>query len=302
MCTDELLDCVIIGGGPSGLTAGIYLKRYHRTTIIIDDNNSRAALIPLSHNYPGFSNGISGELLLKNLRTQYQKFQGTILHDTVNNIKRANFGFEIHTEKKMFAAQNVILATGVKDIEPSLPNLQESIKHGFVHHCAICDAYEFTNKRIGVIGSGIKGVNEALFLKTYTPDISLITLNSDENLTKHQIRKLQAGNINLILEHLSRITFYSNKTSLLITLSGKSWHFDALYSALGCIVNSSLATQLGITLLSSYIKVNKYQETSLKGLYAVGDITPGLNQLCVATSQAAIAATHLHNKLKRVSR
>src|SRR6185312_9392278 len=132
-----MLDCLIIGGGPAGLTAAIYLARYRRQGLVVDAGESRAALIPESHNYPGFQ-GIAGPALLERLR-----------------------------------ARTVILATGLVDKKPDTEGLREGIAHGAIRFCPICDGYEATDKRIGVLGPFDTAGHKALFMRTYSRDVRL---------------------------------------------------------------------------------------------------------------------------------
>ena len=99
---EKILDCIIIGGGPGGLTAGIYLKRFRRDILIIDDQQSRAALIPMSHNYPGYPKGISGLDLLKQLKAQLGRYNGQIFIDTVQTIIKGDEYFQVKGMKENF--------------------------------------------------------------------------------------------------------------------------------------------------------------------------------------------------------
>lgn len=294
------LDCVIIGGGPGGLTAGIYLSRFRCNIKLIDDDNSRAALIPLSHNYPGFPQGISGSKLLSSLRQQYENYGNAIIHNTVNKISydKSKTNFLIKTLDSILIAKNVILATGVLDVEPVLPNLTLAIKNGLIRHCLICDAYEVINQKIGILGIGMKGIKEAIFLRNYSDDITLFNLDPNLKLTSTVKNKLKTNNIQVISQPISEVIVKDNQITSLKT-KDCNYYFDTLYSALGCKVRSELAIQLGANHLKShFLTVNQHQETNIPGLYAIGDVVNGLNQICVATSQAAIAATHIFNKIK----
>src|ERR1700712_753049 len=123
-------DCLIIGGGPAGLTAAIYLARYRRNIIVVDKGASRAALIPTSHNYPGFSEGISGRELLGNLRTQAESYHIKIVTSQVTSLERRGDGFVAALDKDRIQAQFVLLATGIVDERPELPGLTEAVADG----------------------------------------------------------------------------------------------------------------------------------------------------------------------------
>lgn len=294
--THERVDCIIIGAGPGGLTAGIYLARFRRRVIIIENGRSRASLIPTSHNFPGFPKGISGKKLLLRLRKQLSVYEVPIIFDTVNNIKKKGHDFIVESMKTTLHTQKIILATGVLDIEPTLPNLMDAVRNGLIRHCSICDAFEVIDQKIGVLGTGNKGIKEAQFLAHYSPDITLLTLG-DSSISEKKSDELANAGIKLIKDPLAKVCLVEGKIASLVTQNGAIYEFDTLYSALGAIVNSKLALQLGAKHINHYLLVNDHQETSIKGLFAIGDIVLGLNQICVATAHAAIAATQIHNSL-----
>ncbi len=294
---EKLLDCLIIGGGPGGLTAGIYLKRYRRTITIIDNGLSRAETIPRSHNYPGFPSGISGSKLLSQLKLQLHRYQGKVIRDTIQEIRKEKNIFKIKGVKRHYASRTIILATGARDIEPSLPNLRDTVRRGLIHHCPICDGYEAIDQHIGVIGIGNKGVQEALFLRTYSPHITLLSLGQEVNYSSQKRRLLAQAGITLITKGVKSVDCSAKKIHSITTQDGCTYVFDSIYSALGSIVNSDLAIKLGAKHQEQCLLVNQYQETNVKNLYAVGDVVKGLSQICVAMSGAAIAATRIHNKL-----
>lgn len=296
----NLLDCIIIGGGPAGMTAGIYLARYRRQVLILDSFNSRAEKIPISHNYPGFPNGISGKDLLNKLRQQFSYYKLPLMNDTVESLKQLNEQeFLVKTANNTLYTKNIILATGVKDIEPRLADINDGIQKGLIRHCPVCDAYEVINKKIAVIGNGKSGLGEAIFMRDYTPDVTLITLGKEDCWTTKDLKKVKETNVTIMSTPIKAIELSSHITK--ITFSDQRIiHFDCIYSALGSIKNNDLAIDLKLKLKNGSIIVNKDQQTSVKGVYAAGDIVSGLNQICVATSQAAIAANAIHTRCRKI--
>jgi thioredoxin reductase (NADPH) len=296
----NILDCAIIGAGPAGITAAIYLQRFRRRAAIFDDNHSRAKLIPTSHNYPAMPSGISGKELLQRLSKQLSLYGGEIIAEKVNTItKDDNNIFIVTTANKETLAYNVILATGVIDIEPPLPNVTNAIKRGLVRHCPICDGYEVIDQKIGVIGHGAAGIKEALFLRTYSKNITLLTLGEEMALTNDQTQQLREATIKVIYEPLTTIEVVNEKIQTLCFNNNQSQKFDTIYSALGAKIRTDLAINLGATHLDNQcLIVDKHQQTSVPGFYAAGDIVSGLNQICVATAHGAIAATAIHNFLR----
>jgi thioredoxin reductase (NADPH) len=172
-------DALIVGGGPAGLVSAIYLARFRRSVVVIDGRSSRASLIPRSHNCPGFPEGISGNALLGRLRDQASRHGATIIEDRVGAIELTPGGaFVAHCATQAVAARAVVLATGVVDIEPELPNLRDAIQQGLIRHCPICDGFEVIGQRIAVIGRGSKGAREALFVRNFTDSLSLFSLGA----------------------------------------------------------------------------------------------------------------------------
>jgi thioredoxin reductase (NADPH) len=299
MNTDKLLlDCLVIGAGPAGLTAAIYLARFRRRFAVVDAGSSRAALIPLSHNYPGFPEGITGHDLLARLRTQAGRYGAAVVPGIVERLERIPEGFMAATGNRAFRTRNVILATGVMDIEPALPNLKDVIRQGYVRHCPICDGYEVINRKIGVIGWGKGGLKEALFLRTYSADVTLLTLGKEMALNDGDRAALRTAKIRVIEEPVGAVEIEGGKIRALRMASGRTQGFDTLYSALGACVRSDLALALGAGHDGDgHVLADDHQRTSVPGLYAAGDIVSGLNQISVATGHAAIAATAIHNSL-----
>ncbi|MBI1891135.1 MAG: NAD(P)/FAD-dependent oxidoreductase [Burkholderiales bacterium] len=300
--TNEIFDCAIIGGGPAGLTAAIYLLRYRRRVCLIDAGGSRASLIPVSHNYPGFPDGVNGNELLHRLRAQACRYGADIIYAVVEGIERQQHGiFVLHYAGRTIASRTVLLATGALDVEPALPDVPNAIAQGFLRHCPICDGYEVIGQQVGVIGDDTHGVNEALFLQTYTDRISLLTLGVSR-LTAEDRHCLSAADVTLIEEAVVAVEMVGKIITGMRLADGRTLCFDSLYSALGSRVRSDLALQLGAACDDMQdLVVNKSMQTSIDGLYAAGDVVHGLSQICVATGHAAIAATSIHQRLRKFS-
>ncbi|WP_164932024.1 NAD(P)/FAD-dependent oxidoreductase [Janthinobacterium sp. 17J80-10] len=297
--TDSPLDCLIVGGGPAGLTAAIYLGRFLRSARVIDAGKSRASLIPTSHNYPGFPEGISGNELLTRLRLQACRYGATINQGIVEKLEHdAKDMFIAHYDGQTLAARTLLLATGSADIEPALPDFDNAIRRGFLRHCPICDGYEVQGQKVGIFGMGDNGVKEALFIRRYTDDLTLMTLGNGDKLNEQQCKLLYEANIKLIEDPISEVQVSGKQIIGLKVKDGQALLFDTLYSMLGCMVLSGIATQLGARCdESGNLIVSHNMETSVAGLFAAGDVVHGLSQICVAAAHAAIAATAIHHRL-----
>ncbi len=297
MNNQRLWDC-IIGGGPAGLTAALYLARYRRTVLVFDNQKSRALSIPNSHNYPGFPQGISGKALLERLSHQVLNYKVTLIHENVESLQNlSKNNFVVTAESGSFYARTVLLCTGVKDIEP-LRIVTDGIKKGLIRYCPVCDAFEVINKKIAVIGDSKKALMEAIFLSDYSSDITLLTLGRTIPWSKRDRKRLNGSAINVISESIMNIDLSSKKAGIIFSNEFKL-QFDCIYSALGCIHHNKLANDVHAKQKNGRIIVNKKQQTSIPGLYAAGDIVSGLNQICVATAEAAIATNAIHHLLKK---
>ena len=293
-----LLDCAVVGAGPAGLTAAIYLARFRRSFRVLDAGGSRAGWIPRSHNHPGFPGGIGGRALLGRMRRQAEAYGAEIRSGHVEGLRRLKGRFRLETANGRVDARKVILATGVIDNEPEIPGADEAVRLGLVRVCPICDGYEVIGKRVAVIGSGAHAAREARFLTTYSPHICLIHTGARADLTRGERRKLKTAGVGLIETPIESVVLDRRRISALCFGPGGPQTFDAVYSALGVTPRASLAVDAGARRDGTgRLIVGAHQETSVPGLYAAGDLVRGLNQISVAQGEGAIAATDVHNAL-----
>jgi thioredoxin reductase (NADPH) len=288
----------VVGAGPAGLAAAIYLARFRRTFCVVDAGGSRAAWIPRTHNHPGFPGGIGGKALLGRMRRQAEAYGADVRNGRVESLKAMNGGFRLSISDGPVSARKVILATGVIDNEPDIAGVEDAIRRGLVRVCPICDGYEVIGKAVGVIGRGAHGAREARFLTTYSDDVSLIHIGRRGDLSAPERRRLSVAGVRLIETAIDRVVLERRRIAALCFAGGEPRTFDALYSALGVTPRTSLAVEAGAELdQTGRLIVGEHQETSVSGLYAAGDVVRGLNQISVAQGEGAIAATDVHNTL-----
>ena len=292
---DELFDAIIIGAGPAGLSAATYLGRYRRRCLVLEDGNSRARWIPTSHNIPGFAAGIGGVDFLKSFTQQAKQYGAEFRSVHATSVVRGNNTFVITTaNRETFKAPYLLMATGTQDHLPDLPGAPEAVMRSLLRFCPICDGYEAIDKRIAVIANGPVGEREAEFLQTYSPEVTLLRLDTAKELA-HSESAIARG-IEVIAIELSDLLI-GEKAVTLKTRNGKSRPFDVLYLALGCTAQNTLAVKLGAACDEhGALRVNPHQETTVPRLYAAGDVVRGLNQVVIAAADGAIAATDIHNK------
>ena len=287
---------LVIGAGPAGLTAATYLARFRRRVLVADGGSPRACWIPLSHNMPGFPQGIAGDAILRRMTEQAQEYGAVIEPGAVGGLARAGQGFVARLNGREIRAQAVLLATGVVDHHPDLPGVERAIERALVRICPICDGYEATDKAVAVIGRDDKGVREAAFLRTYSDRVSLIHIGPAEALTANG--ELDRLGIELIRAPIDNVRLEGERVTAL-SWGGAFRAFDLVYSALGTSPNAQLARAVDAKLGDDgRLLVDAHQRTSVPGLYAAGDVVRGLNQIAVATAEAAIGATAIHNDLR----
>ena len=292
-----VLDCVVVGAGPAGLTAATYLARYRRRVVVLDAGASRARLIPASHNCPGFPMGVAGNRLLERYRTHAVRYGVDIHTGRVGEVGRTDDGFLVQMEQgdaRAWTAANVILATGVVDRLPAMEGRDEAIAHGVLRLCAVCDAYEALDQHIAVLGDDLDAaLSHARFLRTFSRRVSVIVGQGEAGESG---RSVSADGIGIHLGP-SRLALVQGKCQVRFA-DGSVEHYDTLYPVLGADPHTQLVRTLAPgTDAQGALQVDRHMQTDIDGLYAIGDLVSGLNQISVAVGHAAVAATAIHRSL-----
>lgn len=292
-------DCIIVGAGPAGLTAAIYLARYYLKIRLFDCGTSRASWIPTSYNHAGFPEGINGNELLERMRDQAAKYGAAIEPKRVTDLARDGACFVVNCDDEEYRARAVLLATGVVNNQPEGLDEQlhgEALSRGLLRYCPVCDGYEVTDKRVGVIGTGAHGTAEAMFLRTYTSDITLISPQAGHELDAECSAELDEAGVKRVAGPCGGYAI-DNGQFALDSAEGRM-AFDSVYPALGSVIRSGLAEKLGTKLSDTgCIVTDDHMETSVPGLFAAGDVVKGLDQISHAMGQAGVAATAIRNRL-----
>lgn len=289
----DTFDCIVVGGGPGGLTAATYLARYRRRAVIFDTGRTRAAWIPRSRNCPGFPHGVGGPELLERMREQARAFGVETELSEVTALHRDADGFAVRLDGRELRARTVIVATGCEDVLPDLPRIDDAVACGAVRLCPICDAFEASDRGIAVYGPVDTAASHARFLRTYSERVTLVP--SSAEITPDARATLAREGIGLTAVPAS-LAFDGERC--VFDIDGRAVAFDVLYPMLGIISRSSLAVGAGADCDDDgALIVNRHQMTSVDGLYAIGDVVSALNQISVATGHAAVAATDVHNRL-----
>ena len=296
---EPILDCLIVGGGPAGLTAAIYLARFHLDILVVDGGKSRASWIPCTRNHAGYPDGIAGTELLKRMRDQACKYGAEIEAEYVTKLDRdADGAFTATWGSGEAKARSVLLATGVSNRRPPMDEQlhDDALARGLVRYCPICDGYEVTDKRIGVIGGDSHGVAEALFIRSYTADVTLIAPDKALGLEPADNRKLKDAGIECV-DGPAQAVAITGECIVVDTAEGH-YAFDSVYPALGSDTHTQLGEMVGASLADDgCFLCDSHQRTSVAGLYAAGDVVHGLDQISHAMGEGGVAATTIRNDL-----
>jgi thioredoxin reductase (NADPH) len=297
---EPILDCLIVGGGPAGLTAAIYLARFHLDILVVDGGKSRASWIPCTHNHAGYPDGIAGTDLLQRMRDQACKYGAKIETEFVTRLERDEKSglFTATWGSGQAIARTVLLATGVSNRRPPMDEElhDDALARGLIRYCPICDGYEVTDKKVGVIGSDSHGVAEAVFIRSYTADVTLIAPDAALKLGKEDQVKLKEAGIECVDGPAHAVAITGD--CIVVDTAEGHYAFDSVYPALGSDTHTQLGEMVGAKLAEDgCFLCDSRQRTSVEGLYAAGDVVHGLDQISHAMGEGGVAATTIRNDL-----
>lgn len=305
----QIYDCIVIGAGPAGLSAALFLARYRRRVLTFHHNSPRNLY---SHGVHGFlgHHGIMPVELLARGRDEVTKHGGLIVEGCVTKVERiAAEHFRVQTgdvesaedeTSKSFAARRILLATGLRDLTPDCPGFTDFYGVS-VHHCPDCDGYEVSGKRVAVLSHGREAIGFTLNLLTWTDKLTLLTNGDEADITDEHRAKLAHFNIPTTNRRITGLEG-DTKTKQIERVrfeDGEPLECDALFFNLGTEMSGELHEMLGCRLDDEcgLIAVDEAQQTSVEGVYAAGDITPHSQLAIVAAAEGAMAAIHIHKSL-----
>lgn len=299
---DKPLDCLVVGGGPAGLTAAIYLARYHLDILVVDGGKSRCAWIPQSHNHAGFPDGINGKELLDRMKEQARRYHARIEDGQVTRIEKNDDGlFTAEWGSGPVRTRTILLATGVTNRRPQMDRElhDAAMAAGQIRYCPVCDGYEVTDKPVAIVGTGPGAAGEARFVRGFTNDVTVIAPESAHDFTDEDRASLTDAGIAIVDGPIDVIE--PGDGQIAITLCDGSRHEVAsLYPALGSDTHVSLAEMLGCDLSEDRcIVTDDHQRTSVVGVYAAGDVVKGLDQISHAMGEGGVASTTIRNDLAK---
>jgi thioredoxin reductase (NADPH) len=271
----NIYDSVIIGAGPAGLSSAIYLARYNRSVIVVDDYHGRSTYPQLNENYLGFPTGIKATELRKLGIRQAKRFGAKFISDTVTSIKKEENIFIVFGRNNDIKAKSIIIATGVKDYFPFFPDYKKYIGIS-LFWCITCDGYKTLKKKVVVVGNNSDAVEMSLQFLNFTNDISLVSnCHKDElAITKEHQRLLKDHKISFYIDQIESVKAKGKKITHICLKEKNLLATDYIFNQQGCYAVSDIAKDLGVkTGKEGFITVDTEQHTNIPFVYAAGDVT-----------------------------
>ncbi len=296
-----IYESLIVGAGPGGLSAALYMARFRRSTLVLHDGKARALRIPTTHNAPGFNEGVAGPDLIDRMRCHAEQYGATLCETHIASARHDGAVFTLTDDNgATYRGRTLILATGIRLNQIDMPQdvHEAAIRAAVLRYCPVCDGFEHIDKRIGVIGCDTGGAAEALFLRQYSADITVVPQRFHE-MTADERGAMAAAGIKVVATPVDHYVATSDCMEVHLKGVPDPLVFDVVYPALGVAPRTRLAGELGLSLNDrAEVEAGAVFETQVPGLYCVGDIVDGLDQISVAMGHGAIAATKAHNWLR----
>lgn len=282
-----MYDAIVIGAGPAGISASIYIKRAGLSPLVLYNDKSEVEKAHKIDNYYGFPEGIEGPELFQRGIDQARNLGIDVKQEETVDIKYED-NFKVTTVKGTYEAKSVLIATGNTRKKVNIENFEKFEGKG-ISYCAICDGFFYRNKKVAVLGSGDYALSEASDLENLASELTILT-NGEEvkSETKYTVNNKKIKSIDGD-EKIKSITFED----------GSKLDIDGLFIALGVAGGLDFAKKLGILTENNNILVNENMETNIKGVYAAGNITGGLLQVSKAVSDGAKAGISIINYIKQ---
>jgi thioredoxin reductase (NADPH) len=306
--TDKIQDLIMIGAGPSALAAAIYTAREDIDTVLYEKAvvGGLAAITDVVENYPGFPDGIEGMQLASQLEQQAKRFGAKIEFGEVSAVKDGGKYKIVTVDGNDLKAKAVLIATGSANVKLGIPGEEEYYGRG-VHYCATCDGAFYRGRKLAVVGGGNSAVQETIFLTKFASHIDLLvrsTMRATEVL-QDEIRKLESeGKVTIHLATTSdEIVAEDNKVvGVKVTHEGKESivGVDGVFVFVGLKPNTEFLKNSAVELDDqNFIKTNLKLETSIKGVFASGDVRSGATlQIASAVGEGATAALSIGEYLR----
>jgi thioredoxin reductase (NADPH) len=292
-------DAIIIGGGPAGLSAAIYLARFNRRVIVIDAGEGRSTTHETNENYLGFPRGVRSRALRERGCRQATRFGADVLEARATSARRNADGFVVRAGRRAFHGDAIILATGVKDRFPDISEIERYVGVS-VFWCITCDGWKARDKRVLVVGNDDEAATTALQFLNFTNSVTLLTNAPHCKIATGKQRALSRAGVPVIAGIIAAVRGRGGRLRDVRTSDDVSIPLDMMFSMQGCDPNVGLARSLGVRLDGRFIKTDLEQRTNVKRVYAAGDVTKAFaHQVVTAAHEGATAAQSANYDLYR---
>lgn len=290
-------EVIVVGGGLAGLSAAIYLGRAQRDVLVVSAADSMAVWEPDVQNYLGFPEGISGEELVARARQQAEHFGAELLQDEIKEAKGCVGEFSLVGKQHRYSAKRILLATGIYHIPPDIEGVDECLGHS-MFFCKDCDGCRVQGKTTIIYGWDNQTVEYALAMLLYSPVVAIVTDGRVPKWNATHAEWVRKYEIPVYQQQILRLNRTGGQIESLALNNGQEVFLEALFTTRGDIYFNKLATSLGAELdEEGQIKVDAEQQTSVRGVYAAGCVTPANCQMIIAAGQGAAAAQAINHDL-----
>src|SRR5512141_1563073 len=295
---EDVFDVAIVGGGPAGLSAALWLARYLHSVVLIDSGDPRNWE---TRGVNGFlaSQGIKSPDLRKRGREDAERFGAKLVAavvDKVQNVNSERFVLTLQSGETI-ESRRLLLATGIKDIWPHIPGIADCYGET-VHVCPDCDGYDARGCKTIVVGSGRKAVGMAFNLANWTDRIVICTNGEPADMEQKWLDKLKALNIPVLEQEIEKVSSEKREIRCITLEGGMQLDCERLFFAIGQYPADDLGAQLKCMRdESGLIVIDEHYHTSVLNVFAAGDIVPGAQLAIAAAADGAIAALAIHASL-----
>jgi thioredoxin reductase (NADPH) len=298
MTADYDVHVAVVGGGPAGLTAALYTTRLGFETLVVDRGGGRAAMMQETHNVIGVTEDVSGNEFVGTALQQVTSYGAEHARDLITQAELTDDRrFRLAGEEVSVLADRVVLATGFSDGRPDPPAPRTG--RG-LHYCLHCDAYMFVDAPVYVLGHGNSAAHVAMIMLNYTDEVDLLLDGDDPTWDDDVGQRLRAHPIDMIETEVTGVEHGEDGwLEAMEFADGTRREYRGGFAMYGMYPNTDLAEQLGCELTEDgEIAVADHGRTSVEGVYAVGDVTPGHNQVPVAMGEGAAAGIGIYYDLR----
>jgi len=299
MSDSDSYQVTVVGGGPAGLTTALYTTRLGHDTVMINRGGGRAAMMKDTHNVIGVTEEVSGVEFLQTAVEQIQSYGTDYYRDFVESVARIENGrFRVEAGDLTVETDAVVLATGFNDVRPDPPLPRTGTG---LHWCLHCDAYMFVEEPVYVMGHGDSAAHVAMIMLNFTPEVDILLRGAEPTWSEQTDEQLRAHPIDVVETEIASIENGPDGWLEAIEFGdGTRREYRGGFAMYGSDYNTDLAEQLGCELTDGgEIPVDDHGATSVDGVWAVGDVTPGHNQIPVAMGQGAKAGIDIHYELRQ---